>query len=341
MPYCSSDNCHLHCDGTETLLCPTIENLLTYNLRHDPYCDLLLADDKCLINNQCRSQCIKAHRNLIKVATFISEDTPHTWLLENYISNININVLDKNGNSQYWYGAAWSREGQAFFGQHYRINQQLFSFAIALDVVAHEFFHGVTMQTADLEYAKESGALNESYSDIFAVLVANFDEPDIGKWQWEIGQGFGEDGGAIRSLSHPEIYDQPRYFHEYDYDLKGYDYPCKQNDYGNVHKNSGIHNKAAFNLLTSQDSNGKYLFDAASGVNLFYSALFRLGETSPFIDSYRAVKKVAKRLFGDDSNKEEKLAAIDRAFNSVGIYDSNTNNFLKRFFEMVIMFFRR
>ena len=47
----------------------------------------------------------------------------------------------------------------------------------------------ITDYTARIEYLGESGALNESYSDIFGVIVANIDQPDVKKWNWLIGEG--------------------------------------------------------------------------------------------------------------------------------------------------------
>ena len=52
--------------------------------------------------------------------------------------------------------------------------KSLMSLSVDLDVVGHEMFHGVTDMTSRLEYALQSGALNESYSDIFGVIIANF-----------------------------------------------------------------------------------------------------------------------------------------------------------------------
>lgn len=169
------------------------------------------------------------------------------------------------------------------------------------------------MQTAQLVYSKESGALDESYSDIFAILVANWHQPNIGLWQWEIGRGFGTEGhDAIRDLSDPTKYGHPDHMESY-HDL------LDSMDWGGVHKNSGIHNKAAYNLLTSKDDSKRYLFTPKSMAQLFYLALNRLSETSGFSDSRRAIEKAAKTLFRGDSSKEEKLTAIASAFDSVGI----------------------
>ena len=48
------------------------------------------------------------------------------------------------------------------------------AFTRALDVIGHELTHGVTQYTAALEYSRQPGALNESFSDVFGVLVKQF-----------------------------------------------------------------------------------------------------------------------------------------------------------------------
>lgn len=319
MVFCSSDNCLLHCDGTVNASNFSISNIFTYNFQYHSFnCHKLPGENK--INSDCRSQCKKAHDNLLSVVHFIQNVLQHDWENQSYVSSINCVADEEESDNVIWRGAGWHRDfQQAVFGQCL-IDNQLCSLGSALDIVAHEFFHGITMQTARLDYSAESGALNESYSDIFAILVVNFDQSDISQWQWEIGMGFGNNGGAIRSLENPGDYGQTESFNDYDKNLWGYLKPCKYNDNGNVHKNSGIHNKAAFNLLTSMDENQQYyLFDAASGVKLFYSALNRLRKTATFIDSYREIKKAAKHIFRNYPDKEEKLAAIDIAFSRVGI----------------------
>src|SRR6185436_1338537 len=91
-------------------------------------------------------------------------------------------------------------------------------------------------------------------------------------------------------------------------------------DWGGVHVNSGIHNKAAFNLLTSKDANGQLTFDPREVAALFYLALTQhLSRTSRFIDSRRGVELAARTLFRRDPRLEEKMAAIGSAFDAVGI----------------------
>jgi Zn-dependent metalloprotease len=90
-------------------------------------------------------------------------------------------------------------------------------------------------------------------------------------------------------------------------------------DWGGVHTNSGIHNKAFFNLMTAK-ANGTPLFDPATVAKLFYLTLTeQLSRTSGFADSRRGLELVARSLFRVDPAHAAKLAAIGQAFDDVGI----------------------
>lgn len=105
----------------------------------------------------------------------------------------------------------------------------------ANDVVAHELTHGVTQETANLEYKDQSGALNESFSDVFGYFV---DDEDF--LMGEDVYTPGKEGDALRSMSNPEQFGQPAHMK---------DYVFTEKDNGGVHTNSGIPNKAAYNVI--------------------------------------------------------------------------------------------
>ena len=125
--------------------------------------------------------------------------------------------------------------------------------ACALDVVAHEFTHAVTQYSADLYYEFETGALNESISDIMAVIVDNDD--------WTIGEDTLSEGAVLRNLADPGasnvIEPQPAHMVNYN-DLSLSD------DNGGIHINSGIPNHAAYLMATGLDA----FFDDAANNNL-------------------------------------------------------------------------
>ena len=84
-----------------------------------------------------------------------------------------------------WFNAAWVGT-QMVYGQRQN-GASMLSLAANIDVVGHEMFHGVTDHTSRLEYQGQSGAMNESYSDIFGILISNLGK-EIGAFDWELGE---------------------------------------------------------------------------------------------------------------------------------------------------------
>ncbi|MFT6166017.1 MAG: PKD repeat protein [Vicingaceae bacterium] len=115
---------------------------------------------------------------------------------------------------------------------------------VSLDIASHEITHGLTTFTANLIYANESGALNESFSDIFGAAVEFFARPSRANWL------LGEDiGGAFRSLSNPRQYGDPDTYDGTNWRQTIGCIPTQNNDQCGVHSNSGVQNKW-FYLLT-------------------------------------------------------------------------------------------
>ena len=102
---------------------------------------------------------------------------------------------------------------------------------VAMDIAGHEIAHGLTNFTSNLTYAYESGALNESFSDIFGVAIDFYSRPTLANYQ--MGDGIG--GSPFRSMINPRIYNHPRnYLGQHWYTGTG--------DNGGVHINSGVQN---------------------------------------------------------------------------------------------------
>ena len=97
----------------------------------------------------------------------------------------------------------------------------------SVEVTSHEFTHGLTEFTASLIYAGESGALNESFSDIFGLYLDFKLRPEAGNWT--MGEESTSSGEGIRSASNPNFHGNP---------------DCYDGDFwfpGNgVHTNSGV-----------------------------------------------------------------------------------------------------
>ena len=118
-----------------------------------------------------------------------------------------------------------------------------YSFALADDVVAHELTHGVTKYESNLFYYYQSGAINESFSDVFGEYYDQSnrlgnDDPSV---KWLIGEDI-SDLGAIRNMSDPNAFDNPD-------KMSSPNYYKDDGDNGGVHYNSGINNKATYLMV--------------------------------------------------------------------------------------------
>jgi Zn-dependent metalloprotease len=147
-------------------------------------------------------------------------------------------------------------------------------FTKPIDVLGHELSHAVTERTAGLVYSGQSGALNESMSDVFGIcakqrqLGQSADEAD-----WLIGAGIflpGVDARALRDMAHPgTAYDDARLGKDPQVGDVA-DYVETTDDNGGVHINSGIPNRAFYLAATgiggtSAEGAGKIWYDALTG----------------------------------------------------------------------------
>ena len=208
-----------------------------------------------------------------------------------------------NFNNAFWYGS------QMTFGDGDGVNWG--PFGNALDIVAHEFTHGVTENEANLIYLNQSGALNESYSDIFGAMVDRDD--------WLIGEDAKTPdifGDAARSLEDPTLFGHP--------DNMG-SYLCTTLDGGGVHTNSSIPNKVAY--LISEG--GTHYGVTVVGIGkvkmeqISYRALSQyLTPSSDFLDAKIQTLQATADLYGAAGQEYE---SVLNAFEAVGIREEETD----------------
>ncbi|UIJ70332.1 M4 family metallopeptidase [Aurantimonas sp. HBX-1] len=256
---------------------------------------------------------VSAHHNATNVFNFFNDVLKRDGVDDKGMQLVSIvNVWSSRGGdpSPQWRNAVWWNK-RMWYGQ-----SGGHSLARYLDVIGHELTHGVTESTADLVYRDLPGALNESYSDIFGVIIANWypNEPEpIGSWNWQIGAGLGAGGGPLRDFADPSATGQPNHFSSY------VAWPYSR-DYGGVHYYSGIHNKAVHNLLTGADAAGNPTFPVREAALMLYLTLTRLTQTSDFADSRRTLEAVTRAHYsGDPAKLAIRLAAIASAFGTVGL----------------------
>ena len=166
------------------------------------------------------------------------------------------------------------------------------------DVVAHELSHGVTQAESNLLYYYESGAINESLSDVFGEFVdlANGKGDDSPSVRWLLGEDLTAIGGAIRDMAFPGTFGDP------DRMTSG-DYWISSTDNGGVHINSGINNKAAY-LMTDGDSfNGQVVtgLGLSKVSSIYYEAQTNLLTSGAnYGDLYEVLYQACLNLVGSD-----------------------------------------
>lgn len=187
---------------------------------------------------------------------------------------------------------------------------------VSLDICGHEIAHGVTTYAANLTYSYESGALNESFSDIFGECVENFAK---GTNDWLMSCDIGLKGcGAFRSMSNPNLYSHPdTYLGSFWYAGTG--------DNGGVHYNSGVQNKWFYILTTGETGvNDKgYSYNVAGiGIDKAAKIAYRnltvyLNASSNFAAARAGAIQAAIDLYGAGSPE---VIATTEAWNAVGVY---------------------
>jgi Zn-dependent metalloprotease len=249
---------------------------------------------------------------------------------EYYRTTHNRNSLDGNGgtilsvihvtmNGRPMDNAFWNGKLMAYGDG----NVAFLPLARGLDVAAHEMTHGVIEHTANLVYLSQSGAINESMADVFAVMVDRDD--------WLVGEDVVKPAyfpsGAMRSFIDPHNGGsgpssptwQPKHMREYQVLPE-----TEEGDNGGVHINSGIPNHACY-LIAQQIGRDKT-------ERIYYRALtLYLTQNSQFLDLRRAIIRAARDLYGDGAETQ----AIASAFDAVGITDGGGGGSTPKDYEPV------
>jgi len=182
------------------------------------------------------------------------------------------------------YVNAFWQSGRAYFGQ---------GFALADDVVGHEYAHGLTEATSKLIYFGQSGAINECFSDAWGEFIdlANGTGNDSPEVRWLIGEDV-PGLGAFRDMADPTAFGDP-------------DSTCSPlwftgtADGGGIHTNNGVGNRLVSLLADGGEFNGKSV--EALGIPLVSDLLFLcqtalLTPAASYLDLYLALVSAAALL---------------------------------------------
>lgn len=196
---------------------------------------------------------------------------------------------------------------------------------VGLDVMGHEFSHMVTGNNGHggLNYQNESGALNESFSDMMGTAIEFY--ADSANANWTIGEGVVlQSPFYMRSMSEPNGPTiAPGFQRQPDTYLGDYWYSGNQ-DNGGVHVNSGVPNKW-FYLLSeggSGTNDNSYQYNVTGqgidkAAKIAYQTLTQyLTPSATFVDAYNGSLNAAEDLYGANSSEYE---AVKEAWLAVGV----------------------
>ncbi|MGB0445503.1 MAG: M4 family metallopeptidase, partial [Porticoccaceae bacterium] len=213
-------------------------------------------------------------------------------------------TVDENVENAYWNSG--SQQIVLGIGEGV-IAQQGLSLAASADVMAHEITHGVVSSTSALLYRYQSGALDESFADFFGSMVDGND--------WLIGEDLLSPSGLpLRNMANPAagFSSQPYHFDDYEY-LPN----TSQGDWGGVHVNSGIPNRAMYLLAEGlTDENIGTSIGKTKTADLVFKTLLSLSGNSVFNEAAENMMALATEIYGEDSVEYN---STQQAWASVGL----------------------
>ncbi len=221
-----------------------------------------------------------------------------------------VNYSGEGTNNAYWDGlriVVWAA------GTGWR------SLATCPDVIAHEWGHAVTENESDLVYQKESGALNESFSDMMGAAFEwahdTLDTPD-----WLMGENGQTSGAGFRNMADPHAAGDPDTYGTGDpfwIDVNGCS-PSQFNDYCGVHTNSGVGNKWFYLLSDGGTHNGVTVDGIGVAEAIKVALQANMNYWTPNIVYYDAA--VATVTAADDIDPSGAYALeVAKAWNAVGV----------------------
>jgi thermolysin len=192
----------------------------------------------------------------------------------------------------------------------------MFGPLMTLDICGHEITHGIVERTAGLIYQGESGALNESWADVFGTLVERFVRGENAN-TWLLGEDAytpGKAGDALRYMDEPTRAGHPDHYSDRYTGL---------GDNGGVHTNSGISNKAFYLVAkggTHKKGGSMTGIGADAAAKIWYLALTSfMTERTNFAGARAATLQAAEELHGKTSAQYN---AVKQAWDLVGVRDA-------------------
>ncbi len=204
-----------------------------------------------------------------------------------------------------YHNAFWdNNRKQLVFGASYIVD----------DLAGHEFTHGVTQSEANLFNWYQSGAISESFSDLWGEMFDQFGHvtaSDTPSYKWYIGEDIS--GGPIRSMKNPTLYDQPDSMTSELYCKSG---ECLRTDNGGIHINSGVNNKAAYLMINGGTFNGKTVIGLgwSKTLAIYYEVQTNLLTSgADYLDLYNALYQACLNKVGTNGIIKSNCAQVKNA----------------------------
>lgn len=233
-----------------------------------------------------------------------------------YLNKYNRNSIDNKGYKLKNY----VHYGQNFANAYWDGNQMIYGDGdtktkplTSIDIIGHEITHGLTANTAKLISENESGALNESFSDIFGVLIDFYARPNSANWT--VGE---QVSNSIRSLADPSVNNDPKTYMGTNWK------PVGGADFGGIHSNNGVQNYWFYLLVNGGKgiNDKKDSFDI-KGIGLekaskivYRNLIYYITPLSEYNDARLGSIQATIDLFGNCSNE---LESVTNAWYAVGV----------------------
>jgi Zn-dependent metalloprotease len=241
-----------------------------------------------------------------------------------YLNKLNRNSYDNNGALIKSYVHYDNNYGNAFWSSTLQImafgdGDNNFNSLTSIDVAGHEFSHAVINAEANLVYNAESGALNESFADIFGTAIEFYAKPATANWT--IGEEITVNLPFLRSMAQPNLANDPNtYLGNYWVNTSDI---SEGNDHGGVHTNSGVQNYWFYLLVNGSgvNDNGTAYNVTGIGLDAATAIAYRnlcnyLTPSSNYGDAVLGSIQAAQDLFGICSPQVE---AVRQAWSAVGL----------------------
>ena len=222
----------------------------------------------------------------------------------------------------------------------------------SMDIVAHEFGHAFTQYSSNLYYQSESGALNESFSDIIGFTAEylaqekSFDTYSPGKADWLMGEDIflnnneGEiidKAEAIRDMKDPQRFDQPSYYFGTNW-YEGFE------DNGGVHINNGVQNFAFYLLAVGGEGSNDGHHYKVKGIGIEDASRIAIRANQFYLTSASCYSESRKAWISSAKDLNLDISSVVSAWDAVGVNEysymldqemdpANSNGYLSQQFD--------